>query len=104
MHKNFTEILILFLIVFCLGCEQKPDDLSIMSYNSHRGQDAENRDQLEAMADFIIESGAEIVGLQEVDSVCFRSDQVDQPRILAELTGMHYAFVRHFEFEGGAYG
>ncbi len=75
-----------------------------MSYNIHHGQDADDQDQLKDMAAVIVASGADIVGLQEVDSVCFRSGQVDQARELAELTGMHYAFVRHFAFEGGSYG
>lgn len=105
MFTKSGKYFLLFLLFFILGCHQtNEEELSIMSYNIHRGQDAENRDQLEAMADFIKNSGADIVGLQEVDSVCYRSDQVDQPRVLAELTGMHYTFVRHFEFEGGAYG
>lgn len=98
-----------FLAAVFIACSggsgsEEQESLSIMSYNIHRGQDADNQDQLKEMARFIKESGAEIVGLQEVDSVCFRSDQVDQPKVLAELAGMHYAFVRHFEFEGGAYG
>ena len=32
------------------------------------------------MADVITASGADIVGLQEVDSVCFRSGQIDQAK------------------------
>lgn len=56
------------------------------------------------MADVITASGADIVGLQEVDSVCFRSGQIDQAKQLAGLTGMNYAYVRHFAFEGGSYG
>lgn len=104
MYKLLKGMLILLVSAWMVGCGQNPETLSIMSYNIHRGQDAENQDKLREMADFIIESGAEIVGLQEVDSVCYRSGEVDQPKVLAELTGMHYAFVRHFEFQGGAYG
>jgi endonuclease/exonuclease/phosphatase family metal-dependent hydrolase len=42
--------------------------------------------------------------LTEVDSVCKRSGNTDQAKILAELTGMHYTYVRHFAFDGGSYG
>ncbi len=75
-----------------------------MSYNIHVGQDAANKDQLKNIADFIKSSKADIVGLQEVDSVCNRSGKVDQMKFLAENTGMYYAYARHFAFEGGSYG
>ena len=79
-------------------------ELSIMSYNIHHGQDADNKNKLEAMADLINLSNADIVGLQGVDSVCFRSGKVDQAKKLAELTGMQLGYVRHFAFDGGSYG
>ncbi len=75
-----------------------------MTYNIHVGQDAANKDQLKNMADFIKSSKADIVGLQEVDSVCNRSGKIDQMKFLAENTGMHYAYARHFAFDGGSYG
>src|SRR5690625_2078016 len=98
-----------FLITVFMACsggagKEDQESLSIMSYNIHRGQDADNQDQLREMARFIKESGADIVGLQEVDSVCYRSDQVDQAAVLGELAGMPYAVVRNVAFEGGASG
>jgi endonuclease/exonuclease/phosphatase family metal-dependent hydrolase len=78
--------------------------LKVMSYNIHHGADKNEKDRLNEMGLFIKNSGADLVGLQEVDSVCTRSGRVDQMKKLAELTGMHYAFVRHFAYQGGAYG
>lgn len=78
--------------------------VKVMSYNIHHGADADEKDQLAAMGAFIKASGADIIGLQEVDSVCTRSHGVDQMQQLAQLTGMYYAFVRHFAYQGGAYG
>ncbi|MFW5793697.1 MAG: endonuclease/exonuclease/phosphatase family protein [Bacteroidota bacterium] len=75
-----------------------------MSYNIHHGHDTDNNDKLNEMAKLIKKSDADIVGLQEVDSICFRSGQIDQAKKLAEFTGMHFEFVRHFAFDGGAYG
>ena len=103
--KTIFPAVILFLTIFSFSCKNDiPQSLKIMTYNIHRGQDADNNDRLMEMAAFIKESGADIVGLQEVDSVCYRSGQVDQAKILAEYSGMHYSFVRHFAFQGGAYG
>ncbi len=82
----------------------KAQTLRVMSYNIHIGENAANEDQLKNIADFIKSSKADIVGLQEVDSVCKRSGKVDQMKFLAENTGMHYAYVRHFAFDGGSYG
>lgn len=75
-----------------------------MSYNIHIGQNAAGKDQLMNIADFIKLSKADIVGVQEVDSVCNRSGKVDQMKFLAEATGMYFAYARHFAFDGGSYG
>lgn len=95
-----------FCLLSCIffSCTPSKNTLSVMSYNIHRGQNEDNQDKLREMADFILSSEADVIGLQEVDSVCYRSDQVDQAERLAELTGMYCAFVRHFAFQGGAYG
>jgi len=96
---------VIILIAFFLGFEGSiAQNLKVMSYNIHVGQDAANKDQLKNIADFIKSSDADIVGLQEVDSVCNRSGNVDQMKFLAGHTGMHYAYARHFAFDGGSYG
>jgi endonuclease/exonuclease/phosphatase family metal-dependent hydrolase len=79
-------------------------ELKVMSYNIHHGRNALGDIDLNAIAAVIKKSGAELVGLQEVDSVCNRSGKVDQMKVLGELTGMHYAFKRHFNYDGGSYG
>lgn len=78
--------------------------LKVMSYNIHIGQDSDNVDQLANLAKFIKSSNADLIGLQEVDSVCNRSGNVDQIKFLAEKTGMYYAYARHFAYDGGSYG
>ncbi|SKB75937.1 endonuclease/exonuclease/phosphatase family protein [Daejeonella lutea] len=99
--RSYTLILIPFLLALN---GSKAQTLQVMSYNIHVGQDAANMDQLKNMARFIKMSKADIVGLQEVDSVCRRSGNVDQMKFLAEATGMYYAYARHFAFDGGSYG
>ncbi|MCG7860088.1 hypothetical protein MD537_24115, partial [Flavihumibacter sediminis] len=78
--------------------------ITVMSYNIHHGADKEERNTLDSIGTFILSTKAQLVGLQEVDSVCTRSGQIDQMQRLAEITGMHFAFVRHFAYQGGAYG
>lgn len=78
--------------------------LRVMSYNIHIGQNSKNEDKLQEIGAFIKTSKADIIGLQEVDSVCNRSGKIDQMKFLAEQTGMYYAYARHFAFDGGSYG
>ncbi|MBX3255995.1 MAG: endonuclease/exonuclease/phosphatase family protein [Chitinophagaceae bacterium] len=75
-----------------------------MSYNIHHGANRNEINTLDSMGHFIRQQKPDIVGLQEVDSVCERSGKIDQMKRLAEITGMYYAFVRHFAYQGGAYG
>jgi endonuclease/exonuclease/phosphatase family metal-dependent hydrolase len=78
--------------------------VKVMTYNIHHGADRHEVNTLKEIGSFIKSTGADLVGLQEVDSMCIRSGKEDQMKTLAKLTGMHYAFVRHFAYEGGAYG
>lgn len=99
--KSGIFIFIILFIGFGGGYAQS---LKVMSYNIHVGQDAAQKDQLKNIAHFIKSAKADIVGIQEVDSVCNRSGKIDQMKYLAEHTGMHYAYARHFAFDGGSYG
>lgn len=78
--------------------------IRVIAYNIHHGCDTSEKLQLQNIARLIKKSKAEIVGLVEVDSMCRRSGNTDQAKILGKLTGMHYAYVRHFSFDGGSYG
>lgn len=99
------RVYLTFVILF-LGCAHfaNAQSLRVMSYNIHHGTDKDEVNTLQEMGEFIKDSDADLVGLQEVDSLCNRSEQVDQMKELAEITGMYYAFQRHFEYDGGAYG
>jgi endonuclease/exonuclease/phosphatase family metal-dependent hydrolase len=90
-------------VLFC-ALKSKGQTIRIVAYNIHHGCDINEKLQLTSIADLIKKSKAQIVGLEEVDSVCKRSENTDQAKILATLTGMHYAYVRHFAFDGGSYG
>lgn len=95
---------LLFSILLFNGLVVPAQTITVMSYNIHHGADKDEKDQLPAIGAFIKASGADIVGLQEVDSVCMRTNSVDQMKELGKITGMHYAFVRHYAYQGGAYG
>lgn len=78
----------------------------ILSYNIHHGNPpaVSGKIDLDAIAKVILDSGADLVGIQEVDVRIPRSRRVDQAHQLAQLTGMHYYFSKGIEYEGGEYG
>jgi endonuclease/exonuclease/phosphatase family metal-dependent hydrolase len=98
---KFVFVLMVVCISHSSGWTQR---LQVMSYNIHHGADRDEVGTLDSMGSFIKKLKPTLVGLQEVDSVCTRSGKVDQMKRLAKITGMHYAFVRHFPYQGGAYG
>jgi endonuclease/exonuclease/phosphatase family metal-dependent hydrolase len=75
-----------------------------VSYNIHAGKDAEQRPNLERVAAVIDSLHADVVLLQEVDRGTERSGGVDQVAELERLTGMHGAFAKSLDFQGGDYG
>ena len=62
-------------------------------------------DNLVRLADCIRESDADVVCLQEVDRGAARSERVDMPARLAEMTDLkHHYFIKIRDFQGGEYG
>lgn len=60
---------------------------------------------LEVVADIITRSGADVVAVQEVDKGTNRSQGVDQPARLAQLTNMQARFAAGLhDYDGGQYG
>lgn len=67
--------------------------VDVMTYNIHHAQGTDGVLDLQRVADVIEASGADVVGLQEVDRhYSARSDWVDQAAALAELLGWHAAY------------
>lgn len=62
------------------------------------------KENLQAIADVISDSGADIVLLQEVDRGSKRTDNLDQLTILGKATGMHSHWVPAIENEDMKYG
>lgn len=96
-----VAIMVLFLAFLFLqpasysaeGNSGKSVKLRVMSYNIHYGHNMYNQYDLEAIANVIRESNADIIGLQEVDVHWGdRSHYENEVKILAETLNMHYFF------------
>ena len=106
--SRWRRYLSAFLAIFLCGCAGSPArtrvELTVMVYNIHAGQDAKGVDNLRRVADLIRSTDTDLALLQEVDVNTQRSGGVDQPRVLAERTGLHAAFGRTLDYQGGQYG
>jgi endonuclease/exonuclease/phosphatase family metal-dependent hydrolase len=80
-----------------------PDDdpgrpLTVMTYNIHHGAGTDGVLDLERIAQVIEKSGADVVGLQEVDNHWSeRSNWVNQPAWFAARLKMHYAYAANLD-------
>ena len=78
------------------GRPERP--LTVMTYNIHHGAGIDGVLDLERIAVLIEKSGADVVGLQEVDRHWSeRSNWVDQPAWFAKRLKMHYAYAANLD-------
>jgi endonuclease/exonuclease/phosphatase family metal-dependent hydrolase len=83
----------------------QPDrELRVVTYNIRHGRGADNVVDLERTAGVLRTLTPDILGLQEVDDLVERSGRVPEAARLAELLGLHHAFGRFMDYQGGMYG
>jgi endonuclease/exonuclease/phosphatase family metal-dependent hydrolase len=78
--------------------------LRVATYNVHHGRGADGVLDVERTAEAIIQTGADLIALQELDRNVERSGGIDQPARLEELTGMGMRFFPTVRFGGGEFG
>jgi endonuclease/exonuclease/phosphatase family metal-dependent hydrolase len=76
----------------------------VMTYNIHHGEGIDGKFDLNRIAEVILTQKVDIVALQEVDRGVERTGRRDLIAELASLTGMHYAFGKNIDYQGGDYG
>ena len=96
------------LAAVALGCAttrtSAPVTARVLVYNIHAGKDAKGVDNIERLSELIRSVNPDVVLLQEVDRKTRRSGGVDQPAELARRTGLHIAFGKSLDYQGGEYG
>ena len=78
--------------------------LSILSFNIRSGNDADGNHALNSIMEEIRETGADIIGLQEVERMMPRSGFVDQAKTIAEALGYHFFYGGNLNVLGVQYG
>lgn len=122
--KNLRYSFFVLLITFINACAQAQEpstvidadeelvvaeglELKVLSYNVHHCNPPSKLGliDVDGIAKVILDSKADLVGLQEIDVNNERSGlHLDQAEKLAELTEMHFYFSKGIDYKGGAYG
>ena len=99
--------LLLFVASACFHSRARGptgEDVRVLVYNVHAGKDAAGKESVRRISDVVKSLDPDIVLFQEVDKRTKRSGGVDQPAEYARLTGLHVAFGRSLDYDGGEYG
>lgn len=99
------RLICLILLVF-FASHLQAQTVKVLTYNIHHANPPSEAKKIdiEAIAQVIKSSGADIVGIQEVDIHVSRSEMMNQAEKLSELTGMDYYFSKGIDLEKGYYG
>ncbi|MEU4287108.1 endonuclease/exonuclease/phosphatase family protein [Kribbella sp. NPDC026596] len=103
MRKLLTVLVGLLMVVPNVAAAQPEGGrparpLTVMTYNIHHGAGIDGALDLERIAVLIETSGADVIGLQEVDRHWHvRSNWIDQPAWFAQRLKMHYAYAANLD-------
>ncbi|MCH2101350.1 MAG: endonuclease/exonuclease/phosphatase family protein [Planctomycetes bacterium] len=103
MWRTSQFFLLIGIIGACADPIQK-DDLIVLTYNIRHGEGTDGVFDLDRQARVILDSGADLVALQEVDVCTTRASGINQAEELARLTGMNVLFGEAIPYAGGSYG
>jgi endonuclease/exonuclease/phosphatase family metal-dependent hydrolase len=107
-QKSCLLIFLMILVVKVFGSTSAGtgtvDTLKILTYNVRNCKGFDNLIDYERIARVIKRIDADVVALQELDSVTTRSNQKDVLAELARRTGMFPTYRASIRFQGGAYG
>ena len=78
--------------------------VTLATFNIRHGRGLDDEVDLARTARAILETGADLIALQELDRGRPRSGDVDQPAELAHLTGLHVSFHATVRGKRGEYG
>ena len=78
--------------------------IRVVTYNIKHGRGNDNVVDLDRTAAVLRAQRPDVIGLQEVDDRAKRSGAVAEAEYLGKALGMHHAFGRFMDYQGGAYG
>lgn len=109
MGRSFASVIAMLLLlmvsVSAVTYARNPNDsVRVLSYNVQHCAGSDDSISIARTAQVIRATHADVVAVQELDSVCTRSGKVSQIHLLAQQTGLHGTFAKAIDYQGGAYG
>jgi endonuclease/exonuclease/phosphatase family metal-dependent hydrolase len=101
MHKLLYLLIIASLFTSPAHAQKKQ---RLLTYNIRNAKGMDNKVDYDRIAAVLLQAKADIIALQEVDSVTTRSARVDVLQQLAQKTGMHAVYGAAIPLQGGKYG
>ena len=94
------RLLIVPELVECDPESTAPERLRVATWN----MGAARGSSIDAVRDQLAAADADIVLIQEIEIGARRTDEIDQPAVLAQALGYDYAFAAALKFDGGDFG
>ena len=106
MTTRFTSFVLVTVAagILATAAPAQSTDLRIVTYNIKHGRGNDDAVNLERTAAVIRPLKPDVVGLQEVDEKATRSGGVAEAEALGKMLGLHHAFGKFMDYQGGAYG
>lgn len=83
---------------------KRPKNVNLSTYNIQHGQGMDGRIDFERIGRILKEAGAQVVAVQEVDSMTKRTDGRYGLREIGKVIGMKDVYAPAINFQGGKYG
>lgn len=97
--------LILYILISVVSLQSVAQErLRFVSYNVRNGLGIDNIKDYSRSSNVIKGLCADVVSLQEIDSVTKRSEEVDVVKVYGDLTDMKSFFSKAIDYSGGGYG
>lgn len=94
------RLLILPDLVQCDANPTAPERVRLATWN----MGAARGSSIDAVRDQLADVDADVVLIQEIEIGARRTDEIDQPAVLAEALAYDYAFAAALQFDGGDFG
>ena len=114
MKRKIISALILFIFIntslMSLKCfaqsipVKEENSVRLMSYNIRNAKGLDNITDYDRIANIIKSAAPDIIGIQELDSVTGRSNNVDVLDVLSRETLMYSTYAASITYDGGKYG
>lgn len=103
MTKKQLFLFLFMAVVTTLASAQK-DNFRLLSYNVRNGKGMDGKTDYNRIVSVLANADADVIALQELDSMTKRSNGVDVLSLLAKETGLQGVFGAAISYGGGKYG